>query len=348
MGVFETENKVRRQDLEALVSEGIFDDYKSSAIMVTGATGLIGSEIVLAALCANRIKGLNIKIVALVRNIEKANRMFKSVLEDKNLQIIEQDINTRIEYAGAVDYIIHTASVTSSEEITHRPVETILTTINGTKNVLDYASQKSVKGIIYLSSIEVYGKILSDTPVSESELGYLDLLNPRSSYTESKRAAENLCASYFYECKLPVKIARLTQTFGAGISRDENRLFAQIARSVIDKKDIVLHTQGLSAKSYCYITDAIEGILTVLKKGESAKAYNIANPKTFISVKDMAQRVAEKYGVSVKFDIDKHQNIYHPDIKINPDTTLLEQLGWKEKVELDEMYERLIKGMENE
>ena len=337
--MFEVDNKIWQEDIELIANNDILSGFKNSSFLITGATGLIGSELVFSLLCANRVKNLNNKIYALVRNEKKAKELFKNVINDLNFNLIIQDVAEPIKIEEKIDYIIHCASVTSSKDMVEKPVDTISTMFNGTKNVLDYAIKNNSK-VLYLSSLEAYGIINSEVEIKEDDLGYIDLTNPRSSYPESKRMAENLCASYSSQFGLDVKIARLTQTFGAGISKDDNRVFAQFAKSVLEKRDIVLHTDGLSYKSYCYITDAIIALFNILKDGKGV--YNIANKNTGISIKDMALMLCEKYkDTSLKIELDVN-NPYPKNSNIRLNTDKLEALGWGANVDLETMFDKLI------
>jgi dTDP-glucose 4,6-dehydratase len=342
--MFEVDNKIWQEDIELIANNKILAEFKNSSFLITGTTGLIGSELVFSLLCANRVKGLNNKIYALVRNENKARELFKKVINDLNFNLIIQDVAEPIKIEEKIDYIIHCASVTSSKDMVEKPVDTILTMFNGTKNVLDFALKDNSK-VLYLSSLEAYGIINSEVEIKEDELGYIDLTNPRSSYPESKRMAENLCASYSSQFGLDIKIARLTQTFGAGISKDDNRVFAQFAKSVIEKRDIVLHTKGETVRNYCYLTDAVIALFLILKKGKGV--YNVANKNAKISIKDMATLIAQKYGISLKFEIDEINRGYNPTVKIALCSDNLEKLGWSAEVGLEEMYGRLIKYLSN-
>lgn len=349
--MFEVENRVRQNDLNELAQDGIFEGLNNSTVLVTGATGLIGSEIVLGILAANRIKNLDIRVVALVRNYKKAQEIFKNVLIRKELEILVQDINDEIFYENDVDYIIHCASNTSSKDFVEKPVETISTIYNGTNNILKFAKDKKVKSVVYLSSLEVYGNFEKDSLVKEDEYGYLDILNPRSSYSQGKRLAETLCISYCKEFDVDIKIARLTQTFGAGISKDDNRVFAQFAKAAVKKENIILHTKGDTIRNYCYLTDAVSAILTILIKGKSSNAYNVANTDTCISIKNMAELVAKENNISVEFQIDDRDRGYNPTIKICLDSSKLYALGWQAKIGIEAMFFRLIsylKRLDNE
>lgn len=216
-----------------------------------------------------------------------------------------------------------------------------------TKNVLALSFKMHVDSFVYLSSLEVYGEILDETDfVTEDKQGYVNLLSARSSYSMGKRAAECLCYSYFSEYQLPVKIARLGQTFGAGVSPEDNRVFAYIARSAIARKDVRLNTPGLVKRNYCYTIDAIDAILRILLLGENGEAYNVANEDTYISVRDMAEMVLDTFSPSNKVLVELgDSSIYPPTTKIKMKTDKLESLGWMPRYDLKHMFERLIESL---
>ena len=199
--------------------------------------------------------------------------------------------------------------------------------------------------------MEMYGVPDAGLPkVQEKDLGYIDILNVRSSYSEGKRIAECLCASYCDEYGVPVKIARLAQTFGAGILQQDNRVYAQFARSVLNKRDIVLHTEGKSYGNYCYTTDAIRALILLLNKGENGQAYNVCNEETTTTIADMAKMVNQEFGdgsIKVIFDIPKDQKTYGyaPDVKMCLSSEKLRMLGWIPQYSLSQMYERMIAYM---
>ena len=322
---------------------------EGKSILITGATGLIGSQIVFALDQYNQLNDGKIKIYALVRNVEKAEKIFEN--HGEYVKVVVGDIRSAIAIEDEIDYIIHGASMTSSKEFVDYPVETILTGMTGTDNVLRFAREKNVKSMVYLSSLEVYGVTDPDKKsVKEAEYGYIDQLVPRSSYSEGKRMAECLCISYGHEYGVPVKIARLSQTFGPGVSYSDNRVFAQFARCAIEGENIVLKTKGETFRNYCYIRDAITGILCVLLKGKSNEAYNIANKETGINICDMAHLVADNIAqkqINVVFDIaeDLSKFGYGPTIKIALDTDKIEKLGWKAEVGIKDAFERMINSM---
>lgn len=344
-------DKTLQEDLEYIANSKInFEELRNSTILITGATGLIGVSLVRTLLCVNRIKKLNYHVIALIRNREKAENIYKWLLDRKDLSLVVSDVTEKISVPQKVDYIIHCASVTASKIMVSNPVETLLTSVEGTKNVLNFAKENACRSVVYVSSMEMYGSFSKENDnVTEKELGYIDPIAIRSNYPESKRLCENMCVAFCSEYGVPVKIARLSQTFGAGILSGENRVFAQFARSTIEGKDIILHTKGLSEGNYCYTRDTIMGVILILLKGENAEAYNVANPETHTTIANMAKMVCEKFGdgkIKVIFDIPK-KNIfgYASDTKMKLNSDKLQKLGWKPEVGLEEAYRRMIKSM---
>jgi nucleoside-diphosphate-sugar epimerase len=232
--------------------------------------------------------------------------------------------------------------------MTEHPVETYELAIESTKAILKFAKRTNVKGIVYISSLEQYGQILDERLVSEDIQGYIDCTDSRSSYPLGKRAAEYMCSAYAHEYGINVKIARLTQTFGAGVAADDNRVFAQFARSIINGKDIVLHTTGESAKPYCYTTDCVSAILYILLRGTNGDAYNVANESTYISIKDMAMFLRVNFNPAIHVVVEPHPEMgYAPTTKLKLSASKLAGLGWHAKYNLKDMYSRLIAYLSN-
>ena len=347
-------DKTLQEDLDYIANSEIdFTELKNSNIFITGATGLIGVLLVKALLCANRVKQLNLHVLALIRNREKAQAIYGDLLKRKDLSLVVGDITEKISVPQRVNYIFHCASITASKMMVTNPVETLLTSVEGTKNVLNFAKENECKSVVYVSSMEMYGSFSErNDNVTERELGYIDPLAIRSNYPESKRLCENMCVAFYSEYGLPAKIARLSQTFGAGILEGENRVFAQFARSAMEGKDIVLHTKGLSEGNYCYSRDAVMGLLYILIKGKNAEAYNVANPEAHTTIADMAKLVCEKFGkgkVKLIFDIpDTNIFGYAADTKMKLNSDKLQKLGWKPEIGLEEAYIRMILSMKGD
>lgn len=318
--------------------------------LITGVTGYIGSMLIKELYKRAEADGTNVKITAIVRDVQRARQTLPGVV-----MLVEADITDAVAMSritGAFDYIIHCAAATTSAYMVSNPVETADGIILGTRSILELAREQQVKGMVYLSSMEVYGNVEDvGSPRGEAELGTVVLDTSRSCYPLGKRMAEHYCNIYWKEYGVPVKIARLAQTFGKGVRASDNRVYMQFARSVIEKRDIILQTEGKSLGNYCAIEDAVRGILTILEHGESGNAYNVVNEACTMSVREMAELVATQVAdgsikVSVQVQPSEHTG-YAPDTGLRLSGEKLRQLGWKPTKDLVGMYQDVIAQLQN-
>lgn len=314
-----------------------------STYLITGATGYIGSNLVKHILQHEK----NGKVIALVRNMDKAKGMLPDTVELVRVDLTDKRMMDDLK--ADCDYIIHCASVTKSLEMISHPVEVIESIVNTTQNVLELARRCGVISVVHLSSMEIYGNIdCSDGHrVSEEELGDINILDVRSCYPMGKRMAETICRSYWDEYKVPVKTARLAQTFGKGILPADTRVFAQFARAAKEGKDIILHTKGDSMGNYCGLNDVIKGILVILHYGADGESYNVVNEKNTMTIREMAELVAEKLtkgriGITTQIP---DRNIYgygaYTGLRLSGEK--LASLGWIPEESLEDMYWELWK-----
>lgn len=342
------ETPVFKEDLDNISCADYipWEKLNGKTILVTGATGLIGYTLTSALLYVGQKKNLDLMVIALVRNTEKAKQKFSVQLDQGlPLQFVQAQVEDSFAIDQPVDYIIHGASPTASKFFVEHPVETIQTAVLGTMNLLRFAKEKQCQGFVYLSSMEVYGSPQTDEKIAETHSSNLDTTIARNSYPESKRLCESLCTSYFTEYGLRAMSVRLTQTFGPGVDYNDNRVFAQFARSVIEKKDIVLLTKGETKRSYLYTADAVTAILTVLLKGQGGEAYNAANEDTYCSILEMAELAAGR-DVKVRIECNEiNPSQFAPVLKMNLSTNKLITMGWTTRVDLSEMFGRMKKTM---
>ena len=352
-GGFMTE--ILREDMEILSNSNLpFHQYRNSTFLITGSTGLIGSLLIKNLLFCNKKFSLNLKIIAVIRNEKKAKNIFKEYLTDAALTFYHADLRTdELNITCSLDYIIHAAAITSSKKIVENPVDTIQTELHGLESIFKLALKNKVKCVEYISSMEVYGSINQKDKVEETQLGQIDLSNVRSCYPESKRMCECMCKAYASQYGVHIVSARLAQTFGAGILQKENRVFAQFARSVINNRNIILHTEGKSEGNYVYTRDAVKGILMLLVNGHSGEVYNITNEDNHMTIREMAETVALKIAdgkISVKTDIEKskEQLGYAPDVKLFLSAEKIKKIGWNAEVSMEDAYRRMISDMVEE
>lgn len=340
------ENPVFREDMEYIASVDFipWEKLREKTLLITGATGLIGFNFISALAYMNLHRGLPLKIVALVRDEGKAKERFREIISaGAPLQFLVGDLEHIPAIEEKVDYIIHGGSPTASRYFAEHPVETIQMNLTGAATLLEMAREKQVEGFLFLSSMEVYGSLHREEKVSENHESFVDTMNPRSSYPEVKRMIEAMCSSYCAQYNIPTKVIRLTQTFGAGVRKEDNRVYAQFMRSALAGKDIILLTKGGTKHSYLYTADAVTAILTVLLKGENGEAYNAANDTTYCSIKEMAEFVAEMGNIKVRInESQESRKLYPPELYMNLNIDKLYNIGWKYKNSLENIYKRMM------
>lgn len=314
-----------------------WETLRGSSVLITGATGSVGG-FAAAVLAALNNRGFDIKVFAAGRNPEKGTELEKL----NGVKFIAADIRENGSLPRA-DYIIHCAAVTDSAKMATDPVGVIDTELSGAKNVLEAARKNAVRGVVYTSSMEVYG-ITDLNEVRESNLGYLDLTAVRSAYPQSKRTTENMCACYFAQFGVPVSVVRLAMTFGAGSDyMTDRRVWAQFARCAATGQPIELHTEGKALTSFVYSADAVKAVFLALLAGKRGEIYNAAAQS--LTIREFAERTAKNF--DIRFSVNPPADIskmgYAPPSRWALNTDKLRALGWTPLVlTVEEMLERTI------
>ena len=344
------ENPIFREDMEYIAGVDFvpWEQLRGRTLFITGATGLIGFNLISALAYMNIKLDMPLKMLALVRNEAAARERFKEILaEGAPLKFVVGDLEHIPEVPDAIDYIIHGGSPTASHYFAEHPVETIRMNLAGASTLLEMAREKQVESFLFLSSMEVYGSLHREEKVAEDHESFVDTMNPRSSYPEAKRMIEAMCSSYAAEYNVPAKVIRLTQTFGAGVRREDNRVYAQFMRAGMNHEDIVLLTRGGTRHSYLYTADAVTSILAVLLKGENGEAYNAANEETYCSIRDMAELVAGMFNVKVMIkNSEESSKLYPEESYMNLSVKKLNEILWQANFSLQEMFMRMQETME--
>ncbi len=323
--------------------------FNHSKVLVTGASGLIGKAIVAQLLSGGSGSA---EVYALVRDEDKARRSFSLLPQERLHYLVGDMCEWKAEDLG-IHYIVHGASMTASKDFIDKPVEVIRTSVSGTERLLEFARANPVKGFVYLSSMEVYGTPMTDEKVTEESATDIDTMQVRSSYPESKRLCESICAAYASEYAVPAKVVRLTQTFGSGVDYNDGRVFAEFARCAIEGRDIVLKTKGETKRCYLDVRDAVDAILTVLAYGENGEAYNAANEDSYCSIYELAEMVASEFGqgkvkVRIKDHGDAEKFGYAKTLKMNLSAMKLRGLGWMPQISLKTTFQNMISDMKRQ
>lgn len=339
-------NSIQQDDYDFICSAAFipWERLRGKSVLITGATGLIGHALTGALLYANEKRKLGMSVLALVRDEARARRRFAGFAGlDAPLRLLAGTVEDLPEAEGPVDYIVHGANQTVSRAFVAQPVETIRTALEGTKNVLELARVKACSGMVYLSSLEMYGHPPRGRKVKEEDAGVLSPLDVRNSYPISKLQCENLVCAYAGEYSVPASIVRLTQTIGPCPNYNDERFFAEIGRCVREKRDIVLRTKCESERPYLYAADAASAVLTVLLKGRPGQAYNAADESSYCSLAEMARRIAEMSGVQARFEQRNEREYGYPaPLFLDLDTSRLRALGWEVKDKGDALLRKYI------
>ena len=340
-------SQIIREDIERILAENLsWESFRDTNVLVTGASGMIGSYFLYVLNSLNESYDYNIGVYALVRNPNK----LPSNLAGK-INVIKQSVTESIDVETSFDYIIHAASPASPSIMKTDPVGTWSANVLGTYNTLELARKNKSNGYLYISSREIYGQPYEGQEKFTEEIyGLVDPLDVRSCYPEGKKAAENLCVCYKQQYGINAKIARLAHTFGPGMSINDGRVQADFLRNVVRHENIVLKSKGESVRTYTYVADAVSAMFRIILSSENI-VYNIASEESTVSILALANTLAEIYknrGVEVIFDIptsDTNSGTAPFTLGIL-DSSSLRGIGWKPAYTLQEGLIRTVKHLE--
>lgn len=330
-------NSIYRKSLETFSRNIDWEKLDSSKILVIGATGLVGTYMVDLIMYVNQRYGLHITAIAGGRNEQRLKERFGDYIGDSCFSYLLVDINRKITYDGDVDYIFHMASNTHPLAYSQYPVETLMTNVDGTYNLLTYAMKHMSKRFVFLSSVEIYGQAVGDKPFKENDCGYIDCNTARACYNEGKRAGESLCQAFIKQYGLDIVIPRLCRIYGPTMKMDDSKALSQFLKKALHDEDIVLKSEGNQLFSYLYVGDVVNALFFLLISGKTGEAYNIADKDSDIRLKDLAKNIAEWANKSVVFDLpDKTESAgYSKADYAVLDSKKIKALGWKTQYNLN-------------
>ena len=341
-------NKIIEEDINHILDNPInFKKLENSTVLITGASGMIGTYLLYTLAILNDLRSLNIKIVALVRDRNKITGYLKN---RDDIIVLEQDVCDRINYDDKVDYIIHAASPASPKIMKDAPVDTLMANTLGTYNTLKLAKKSNVKSYVCISSREVYGEPYEwQEEFREDTYGFIDPLLPRSCYPEGKRAAENMCVTFREQYGVNAKIVRPAHTYGPGMSIHDGRVQADFLKNVVEHQNILMKSTGESLRTYTYIRDVVAGIFFVLLEADDI-AYNVADEQAKITIKGLAELLVGLYPerkLKVEMKIEENQKGVAPFKLGTINSEKIRALGWKPTITIEEGFKRTVEYIES-
>ena len=328
MGIWSS--KIYREDILRVLPILDTDSLKGKRILITGASGLIGSAVTDLLIGCNLYRQTDITIYAAGRNTGRLAERFSHGL-DAGLIPVAYDATQTIPFDFPVEYIIHGASNASPDKYVSEPVDTMLANVIGVNNLLAYAVKTKAEKVVYISSSEVYGQLAHGIPLVENEYGDVNVLAVRSAYPMGKRAAETLCIGYASQYGVDVSIVRPGHIYGPTALPSDNRVSSLFARKAAAGEDFVMKSAGTQIRSYCHCIDCATAILSVLTRGESMQAYNISYRESVITIRQMAEILAKHGNVQLILDIPSaaERAAFNPMDNSSLNSEKLEALGWR-------------------
>ena len=339
-----------REDVR-LIAQGMSDRFqglRGKTVLVTGAAGFIGSYFldVLAALNERGLKPL-CRVIAIDNFKTGVQDRVEHLKGRKDIHFLSRDIKDPFPIEERVDFIIHTASIASPTFYRRFPLETIDTNVNGTRHLLELA-RRGVESMLFLSTSEIYGDPdPTHIPTGEDYRGNVSCTGPRACYDESKRLAETLCMTYHRLYDVPVKTVRPFNVYGPGLRLDDQRIIPDLLSAVLNHEPIVLYSDGKATRSFCYVRDAVQGMLYVLLSDANGEAFNVGNDEE-IAIGHLAEKMADlaappRVTVEYRRNEDSDYLTDNPQRR-QPDLRKLRSLGWVPEVNLTEGLTRTIRS----
>lgn len=323
-----------REDIDFVLDSDVkWESFRNKTVLITGAYGTLLSYVTWTLLRLNeRDPTLNVNVIALVRDTQKAAGKFSEYVASEHLTLVRHDLASRIDISERVDFIIHGAGYGSPQWFTRDPVAVLLPNVIGTYHLLEFARARSIESFLFFSSGAVYSAWPPHEIVSENEGGYLDPLDVANSYAEGKRVAETMCKCWHHQFKVPVRMVRSAHIYGPTMDIDkDNRLVASFVNDIVNGRPLTIKSDGLARRSFCYIADATVAYFKVLLEGAQGEAYNVGNDRAYVSVRDLAEILVATFP-ELKLTIDAAPPALDGSTTSNRmliSSRKIENLGWK-------------------
>lgn len=345
------ENQKYVQDIKVVAQQLLNLEIKHKSFMVFGATGLIGQFLIDVVMEANKTYQLENTIIAVGRNRVRLESNFTNYLEDGHFQVLEANLQEKINFSGSCDYILQAASNTHPKAYATDPIGTITTNVIGTQNILDFAKSQKNSRTLFFSSVEIYGENRGDVDLfDENYLGYINSNTLRAGYPESKRAAEALCQAFIEKYQLDVLIIRLSRIIGPTVSLSDTKASTQFIKDAILENDVVLKSEGLQYYSYSYVADAVSAIFFLISQGITGEAYNVKGQNGDLFLKDFAKFAAEVSNKKVIFELpdETERKGFSTATKALMNDKKIKNLGWSPQFDVPQSIKQTIEILKEE
>ncbi|HHX23674.1 MAG TPA: NAD(P)-dependent oxidoreductase [Thermoanaerobacterales bacterium] len=320
------DNQVLIDDIKMLGCHNLWQKLSGRTLLITGATGMLGSYLALAANEANIYGGYGIKLILLGRNSKKAKLLFDSI----NCKIISQDIREPLNINEPVHYIMHTAGPVGPKIFDNDPLDVISANVEGTFSLLRYAMQYECQSIAYASTHEVYGKV--DGEQTEASMsGVVDTTNPRSSYVLAKQTTENILSCFSKQYGIKTSSARLSRLYGPLMNLSSGLFVCDFIKDAIQRKPVRVRGDLNLIRPLCYITDAAKAMLHILINAKMGEAYNVQGDE-LPTIGEIADLISSIGGCPVQENKPETREYQRSGHWLNTDK--LRELKWQQDVKL--------------
>jgi len=331
---------IEEEDVAEIIRnlEGVRDEVEDKRVLVTGGAGFLGSWV-----CEVLVR-LGAKVICLDNLASGLESNVSPLFGFENFKFVKHDITKPIFFDERIDVVMHLASRASPLEFEKFPVQILKANTLGTWVALGIAKRHSAR-LLFASSSEVYG-VAAEVPTSEEYRGNVSPIGPRSCYDEGKRAGEALCMAYMRQHGLDVRIARIFNTYGPRMRADGvyGRVIPRFIRQAMRNEPITIFGDGTQTRSFCYVTDQVEGLLRLAFVGRKGAVVNIGNDEE-VRIIELAVMIKRLTNSDSEMEFRPLPEDDPP--RRRPDISKAKRLlGWEPKVGLEEGLRRMIRWFE--